>query len=136
MSNIIIQKYLKITHKFGTAYILLYKNTLFVENTIDVTLNLLETDFTPILVYDGEFTNKVFEGFYRELIEKRISSHIFDMELQRKYIQNKNEYVIHSQSYIKIYEDNFSLDKGRISCFEDIEYIHKIEIRELEDIYS
>jgi hypothetical protein len=37
---------------------------------------------------------------------------------------------------MKIYEENYVLDEGRIGCFEDIICIHKIEMRELEDIHS
>jgi len=136
MTNLKIQKYLKITHKFGVAYILLYTNTFFIEELSNDTFIMLETDFKPILIYEGYFINNVFEGHYRELIEKRINTHIFDMALQRKYTQYTNEYIFHSQNYMKIYEENYVLDEGRIGCFEDIICIHKIEMRELEDIHS
>jgi len=135
MSNLKIQKYLKITHKFGVAYILLYTNNFFIENLSNDTFEMLEKKFKPILVYEGYFINNVFETYYRELIEKRINTHIYDMALQRKYSKNKNEYVIHSQNYMRIFEENYVLDEGRMTCFEDIICIHKIEMRELEDIH-
>jgi len=132
MTVLNIHKYLKVNHKFGFAYIRLYTTQYFVECVSTETVMFLETEYLPILVYDGSFINKAFEGQYRELIKKRIETHVFDIELIRRYTAENHEYTIQSKRYMKLFEDDYSMDSGRMVCFEDIIDVYKIEKRNFE----
>lgn len=109
-----MNKYLKIIHNYGEAYIYLHGYDYEHYESIDL-IHSTKTTYKPILVYDKNgFFSKAFEERCKYIIEQRI-------ELVRK----KDEY------YIEYYQNEIRHDKGFLQSFDDILEIYKVELQEI-----
>lgn len=109
-----INKYLKIIHNDGEAYIYLHGYDYEHYENIDSIFSM-KTTYKPILVYDKYgFYSKAVEERFRYIIQKRI-----------ELIEKKDEYNF------EYYQNETMHDKGALKNFDDISEIYKIELQEI-----